>query len=110
MIHPEDAKPRGLASGDVAKVYNDRGTILTPVYVTERIVRGVVSIPQGAWCDLGEDGVDRAGSANMLTEDRDSPSGAWPLNAPHVEVRKTDQEYRPGWDMEKGSRATLSKG
>jgi len=110
MIHPEDAKPRGLESGNVAKVYNDRGTILTPVYVTERIVRGVVSIPQGAWCDLGEDGVDRAGSANMLTEDRASPSGAWPFNAPHVEVRKTDQEYRPGWDMEKGSRSTLSKG
>jgi anaerobic dimethyl sulfoxide reductase subunit A len=109
MIHPEDAKPRGLESGDVAKVYNDRGTILTPVYVTDRIVRGVVSIPQGAWCDLGEDGVDRAGCANMLTEDRDSPSGAWPLNAPHVEVRKTDQSYRPGWDMEKGSRATLGK-
>ena len=110
MIHPEDAKPRGLESGDVAKVYNDRGTILTPVYVTERIVQGVVSIPQGAWCDLGEDGVDRGGSANMLTEDRASPSGAWPFNAPLVEVKKTDQEYRPGWDMEKGSRSTLGKG
>jgi len=110
MISPKDAKPRGLKSGDVVKVYNDRGAIVLPIYVTERILPGVVSIPQGAWCDLDKNGVDRAGSVNLLTEDRDSPSGAWPLNTPLVEVKKTDLEYRPGWDMERASRATLSKG
>lgn len=109
MMHPKDAEPRGLRSGDVVKVYNDRGALVIPVYVTDRIVQGVLSIPQGAWCDLDENGIDRAGSANLLTEDRASPSGAWPLNAPMVQVEKTDLKYRPGWDMESASQATLKK-
>jgi len=110
MMNPTDAEPRGLRSGDTTRVFNDRGCIVIPVYVTDRVVPGVVSIPQGAWCDLDENGIDRAGSANLLTEDRASPSGAWPLNAPMVQAEKTDLEYRPGWDMEAASRATLKKG
>ena len=110
MINPNDAEPRGLKSGDVVEVYNDFGTTVIPVFVTERIIPGVVSIPQGAWCDLDDNDIDRAGSANMLTEDRASPSGAWPFNTPMVEVRKTKLQYRPGWDMDKASRATLKKG
>jgi anaerobic dimethyl sulfoxide reductase subunit A len=107
MMNPRDAEPRGLRNGDAARAYNDMGSIVIPVYVTERVMPGVVSIPQGTWADLDPAGIDHAGSANMLTEDRPSPSGAWPFNGPLVQVEKTNLEYRPGWEMERASRATL---
>ena len=34
-MNPKDVKERGLATGDVARVFNDRGEILTGVLVTD---------------------------------------------------------------------------
>lgn len=44
-----DAASRGIENGDQVFVYNDRGTVRLEARVTERIMPGVVSIPQGAW-------------------------------------------------------------
>lgn len=68
MIHPNDAKARGLKTGDVARVYNDRGEILAGVLVSEYIKEGAVRISEGAWLDLrGKTCVH--GSANVLITD-----------------------------------------
>ena len=48
-INPVDATPRGIKNGDLVFAYNDRGTIRIEARVTERIVPGVVDLPQGAW-------------------------------------------------------------
>jgi formylmethanofuran dehydrogenase subunit D len=40
---------RGIEEGDVVRVFNKRGEMLIPAEVTERIMPGVVAIPQGAW-------------------------------------------------------------
>ncbi|WP_392565466.1 molybdopterin-dependent oxidoreductase [Utexia brackfieldae] len=48
-IHPDDAARRRLKTGDIARVFNQRGQILAGVYVTERVASGVMSIRQGAW-------------------------------------------------------------
>lgn len=48
-INPLDAEPRGIKDGDLVFAYNDRGTIRMEARVTERIVPGVVDLPQGAW-------------------------------------------------------------
>ena len=88
-MNPADAKKRQLTDGEEVLVYNKRGTIRIPVKVTERIVKGVVAIPQGAWFTLDENGVDKRGCINTLTSLR--PTAISKANAQHtnlVEVKK----------------------
>jgi anaerobic dimethyl sulfoxide reductase subunit A len=49
---------------------------------------GVVNIPQGAWYDPDEKGIDRGGCSNMLTKDAKSPGGAFCTNTTLVQVEK----------------------
>jgi anaerobic dimethyl sulfoxide reductase subunit A len=73
FINPLDARRRGIQDGDLVKVYNARGTVLLPCRLTERILPGVIDIPQGAWWTPDENGVDRRGSVNVLTSERWTP-------------------------------------
>jgi trimethylamine-N-oxide reductase (cytochrome c) len=50
-INPSDAKERGIANGDVVRVYNDRGSLLGGAMVTDRVRAGVVILREGAWYD-----------------------------------------------------------
>jgi anaerobic dimethyl sulfoxide reductase subunit A len=88
LINTVDAQARGISSGDGVRVFNDRGEVIIPAEVTERIMPGVVDIPQGAWYSPDERGVDRGGCANMLTRDEPSPGGAFCYNTSLVQVRK----------------------
>jgi anaerobic dimethyl sulfoxide reductase subunit A len=83
-----DAESRGIRDGDMVRVYNDRGIVMIPARVSERIMPGVVDLPQGAWYDPDENGVDRGGCANVLTKDVTSPGGAFPCNTALVQVDK----------------------
>jgi anaerobic dimethyl sulfoxide reductase subunit A len=87
-INSIDAQDRGIGNGDEVRVFNDRGEVVLPVYVTERIIPGVVAIGQGAWYRPDRAGVDRGGCPNVLTRDEYSPGGGWPTNTSLVEVRK----------------------
>jgi anaerobic dimethyl sulfoxide reductase subunit A len=73
FINELDARARGIADGDLVKVYNGRGAMVLPCRVTRRILPGVVDIPQGAWWMPDENGVDRRGSVNVLTSERWTP-------------------------------------
>jgi anaerobic dimethyl sulfoxide reductase subunit A len=73
FINPLDARARGIADGDEVKVYNDRGAMIIPCQVTNRIMPGVVDIPQGGWWTPDENGVDRRGAINVLTSERWTP-------------------------------------
>ena len=87
-IHPEDAAARSLTNGQLAEVYNDRGVTRIPVFVTERIMRGVVAMAQGAWYTPDENGVDTRGSINVLTSSKPSPlARANPQHTNLVEVK-----------------------
>jgi anaerobic dimethyl sulfoxide reductase subunit A len=66
-MHPRDAAQRGIAPGGAAKIFNQYGVARVRVTVTEDIVPGVVSLHEGVWIEMGGDGVERAGSANILT-------------------------------------------
>lgn len=88
-MNPADAKKRNIQDGDHVKVYNERGTVLIPVQVTEKIVPGVCAIPQGAWYNPDSNGNDTRGSINVLTTQR--PTAWAKANPQHtclVEVEK----------------------
>jgi biotin/methionine sulfoxide reductase len=71
-IHPDDADKRGLADGDVARVFNARGACLAGVIVTDAVRPGVVRLSCGAWYDPADDNDNalcRHGNANVLTRD-----------------------------------------
>jgi anaerobic dimethyl sulfoxide reductase subunit A len=73
FINPIDAHARGIQDGDDVKVYNARGALILPCRITPRIMPGVVDIPQGAWYEPDENGVDRGGCVNILTSHRWTP-------------------------------------
>jgi anaerobic dimethyl sulfoxide reductase subunit A len=73
FINPIDANARGIQDGDEVKVYNSRGALILPCRITPRIMPGVVDIPQGAWYEPDENGIDRGGCVNVLTSHRWTP-------------------------------------
>ena len=67
-INPQTAVERGIKSGDIAKVYNERGAVLGGAYVTDRLRLGVVYMDHGARCDpiiAGE--VDRGRAIDLIS-------------------------------------------
>jgi biotin/methionine sulfoxide reductase len=68
-IHPRDAAQRGIAAGDVVRVFNERGACLAGAVLDEGLLEGVVSMATGAWYDPAEDGLERHGNPNVLSRD-----------------------------------------
>lgn len=67
-INPKDAEKRGIRSGNVVKIFNERGTVLGGAYVTERIMPGVVYMDHGARYDMIVPGeLDRGGAINTIS-------------------------------------------
>ena len=50
-LHPDDAAARGIADGDVVRVFNERGACLAGAVVTDEVRAGVVVLPTGGWYD-----------------------------------------------------------
>jgi len=88
LISASDAKARGIKTGEFVRVFNDRGQMIIPAKVSQGIMPGVVDVPQGAWYEPDENGVDRGGCANVLTNDKYSPGGACCTNTALVQVGK----------------------
>lgn len=72
-INELDAAERGIKDGDMVKVWNDRGVIHLPAFVTRTIMPGVASIPQGAWYTPNKEGVDVRGNINTITKYHPTP-------------------------------------
>jgi anaerobic selenocysteine-containing dehydrogenase len=49
MMNPADAEARGLADGDLVRMFNGLGEVHCPLNVSPAIRRGVVSLPKGLW-------------------------------------------------------------
>jgi anaerobic selenocysteine-containing dehydrogenase len=62
-IHPNDAAARGVATGDVVRIFNDRGSFKATARITDRARPGVVVAPSIWWKKLSP---DRA-NANAVT-------------------------------------------
>jgi anaerobic selenocysteine-containing dehydrogenase len=70
-IHPDDAVPRSLATGQEARVFNDRGAFVARVEVTDRVRRGVIATTKGRWPRHVKGGT----TVNATVDERDSDMG-----------------------------------
>jgi biotin/methionine sulfoxide reductase len=72
-MHPADAAARGIADGDIVRLFNRRGACLAAAALTEGIRPGVVQLPTGAWYDPADPEDDFSlcvhGNPNVLTLD-----------------------------------------
>lgn len=90
-INPVDAQKRGIANGDMVRVFNGRGEVRIAAKVTPRIMPGVSAMGQGAWHDasMSGDRVDHGGCVNTLTTHRPSPLAKGnPQHTNLVEIEK----------------------
>jgi anaerobic dimethyl sulfoxide reductase subunit A len=65
-VNAADAKVRGIKDGDMITVYNDRGKVVMPAYVTSRIMPGLAVIHAGGKVIHGKDGIDFGASPSTL--------------------------------------------
>ena len=73
-MNPIDAKKRGIKDGDVVKLFNDRGSCLAGVKITDKIRPNVVQMSTGAWYDPENPeqngSLCKHGNPNILTPDK----------------------------------------
>ena len=67
LISEEDARERGVKDGDLIEVYNDRGAVIVGARVSPNIMKGVISIYEGAWLSKDSKGRCNSGAINVLT-------------------------------------------
>ena len=82
LVHPDDAAPRRLQTGDVAVISTAHGECRAVVEVTDTIRPGVVSLPHG----FGDANVNRV----MSTADADPLSGMTIVSGLEVDVTRAD--------------------
>jgi biotin/methionine sulfoxide reductase len=72
-LNPVDAADRKIKSGDIARLFNDRGECLAAAVISDSLMRGVVQISTGAWYDPIDPTQDKPicvhGNPNVLTRD-----------------------------------------
>jgi anaerobic selenocysteine-containing dehydrogenase len=49
VMHPDDARARGLADGDLVRIFNDLGEVHCTLQVLPNIRPGTISLPKGLW-------------------------------------------------------------
>jgi anaerobic selenocysteine-containing dehydrogenase len=73
-IHPQDAAARGIAHGDMARIFNDRGSFVARARVTDKARVGLVVGLSVWWKKLASDGKN----ANEVTSQRLTDMGRAP--------------------------------
>jgi anaerobic dimethyl sulfoxide reductase subunit A len=87
-MNPADAGRRGIGPGGRVRVSSPQGELRARARVTEEIMPGVVCLANGVWPELDSDGIDNAGSANLLTSTEPTlPSQGARTHSVGVEVR-----------------------
>ncbi len=74
LIHPDDAKVRGIVDGDIVRIESPRGQVLAGAVVTDGVIKGTLALHEGAWydpLDLGKSDkpLCKNGCPNVLTRD-----------------------------------------
>lgn len=93
IVHPDDARRRGLTSGQTVRVRSRVGAVEARVVIDASIMRGVVSLPHGYGHAAAADTMRVAGAVpgpniNAITDDHllDLASGTAALNGVPVTI------------------------
>lgn len=87
-IHPEDAAPRRLETGDEVNVFNDRGSFIAVAEITDSVRKGVVASTKGMWPRYATGGA----TVNATVDERYSDMGAGAVfHDNRVEVEKVSR-------------------
>src|SRR5258708_12846002 len=88
QMHPDDAAARGIAAGDVVRVFNDRGACLAGAALTSAVRHGVVRRATGACFvpvpEAGPAPLCAHGNPNVLTAGRPSSRLSQGCAGPHA--------------------------
>jgi len=88
-IHPSDAASRGIEDDDEVYVSSPQGLMRIVSHVTEDIMPGVVSLLSGVWAVFDSEGIETAGSVNVLTSTVPTmPSHGSRTHSVFVQVKK----------------------
>ena len=99
-LNTAEAGARGIAHGDVVKIFNERGIVLGGAYVTERLMPGVAYMDHGArWDPIIPGVLDRGGAINTITPHKVTSQKATGMVVSGflVEVAKVTDEEMAGW-------------
>jgi anaerobic selenocysteine-containing dehydrogenase len=87
MIHPSDARARGISEGEWIEVFNDRGRFQAEAQVSDEVRPGVIVSPLGYWASVSPGGR----SANVVNASRYADLGRGPtFSDTLVEVRRVE--------------------
>lgn len=87
FIHPTDAAERGIAEGDMVRVFNDRGSFQGPAAYETGLIPGLVMANVGHW-----QGKTSGTTVNAITADRHCGLGNAGVYGDNlVEVEKLDE-------------------
>ena len=87
LMHPIDARARGIAEGERVEVFNDRGRFQAEAQVTDEVRPGVVVSPLGYWASASPG----ARSVNVVNGSRYADLGRAPtFSDTLVEVRRLE--------------------
>ncbi|MFC5337054.1 molybdopterin-dependent oxidoreductase [Leucobacter denitrificans] len=91
-LNPQDAKARGLVEGDIVRIFNDRGSCLAGLAISDALLENVAQIATGAWYDPdpNDPSFCRHGNPNVLTPDLPTSRLSQGTSAQHtlVEIEK----------------------
>src|SRR5882672_8625827 len=92
LIHPDDAAPRRIRTGDELRVANARGSFVAVADVSDRIRPGVVATTKGHWPRDAKEGT----TVNATVDERDSDMGGGAVyHDNRVRVDKTSARKLP---------------
>ncbi len=88
LMHPDDARARGLQDATHARLWNELGSVVLPLRITDAIAPGVVASEKGAWLATSRNG--QTISALVSAEDSADLAEGVCYNDTGVEVAPAD--------------------
>ncbi len=90
-MNRRDAEARGVNQDELVRVFSEEGEMEIKVNLSDDIIRGTVSLLQGAWTIRDSNGVEKGGAANILTSTTPTlPSQGSRTHSVFVQVEKFD--------------------
>jgi molybdopterin guanine dinucleotide-containing S/N-oxide reductase-like protein len=102
-LHPADAATRGIKTGDIVKMFNERGVVLGGAIVWERVRPGVTYQDHGSTADIiaagPEEHIDRGGANNLISPNNGTSQNCWGMATSGylVEVEKVTMAQMEEW-------------